>query len=205
MADQETLSAINNEIRTCTKCSLHETRTNAVPGDGPADAQLMFVGEAPGFHEDQQGLPFVGASGKYLTDLLMGIDLRREEVYITNIVRCRPPGNRDPFMSEIETCEPYLERQITVIKPHVIATLGRFSMNYFLPKAKISNIHGQAVREQGRVYFPLFHPAAALRNPGLQDVMRADFAKLKALLEELAAHPPDDTQPPPAPKQLSLF
>lgn len=202
---QSLLEEINAEIRVCTKCSLHESRTNAVPGSGPATANIMFVGEAPGFHEDQQAEPFVGASGKYLTDLLAGIGLKRSDVYITNIVRCRPPGNRDPFLSEIEACEPYLERQIQVIKPRIIATLGRFSMAYFLPKAKISKVHGQAVRESGRVYFPLFHPAAALRDPGLRDVMAADFQKMKALIEELDQNPPDDTPPPPKPKQLSLF
>lgn len=202
---QVQLQEINAEIRACTKCSLHESRTHAVPGSGPATADIMFVGEAPGFHEDQQAEPFVGASGKYLTDLLAGIGLKRSDVYITNIIRCRPPGNRDPFLSEIEACEPYLERQIQVIKPKIIATLGRFSMAYFLPKAKISKIHGQPVREGGRVYFPLFHPAAALRNPGLRDVMAADFQKMKALIGELEKNPPDDTPPPPKPKQLSLF
>lgn len=205
-ANQQTLlEEINAEIRVCTKCHLHETRTNAVPGSGPAAADIMFVGEAPGFHEDQQAEPFVGASGKYLTELLGGIGFKRGDVYITNIVRCRPPGNRDPFLTEIEACEPYLERQIQVIKPKVIATLGRFSMAYFLPKAQISKIHGQPVREGGRVYFPLFHPAAALRNPGLRDVMAADFQKMKSLIEELEKNPPDDTPPPPKPKQLSLF
>lgn len=202
---QSLLEEINAEIRVCTKCSLHESRINAVPGSGPVTADIMFVGEAPGFHEDQQAEPFVGASGKYLTDLLAGIGLKRSDVYITNIVRCRPPGNRDPFLSEIEACEPYLERQIEVIKPRIIATLGRFSMAYFLPKAQISKVHGQPVRENGRVYFPLFHPAAALRDPGLRDVMVADFHKMKALIEELEQNPPDDAPPPPKPKQLSLF
>ena len=202
---QSLLEEINAEIRVCTKCSLHESRTNAVPGSGPATADIMFVGEAPGFHEDQQAEPFVGASGKYLTDLLAGIGLKRSDVYITNIVRCRPPGNRDPFLSEIDACEPYLERQIQVIKPRIIATLGRFSMAHFLPKAKISKVHGQPVRENGRVYFPLFHPAAALRDPGLRDVMAADFQKMKALIKELEQNPPDDTPPPPKPQQLSLF
>ncbi|MCI0712033.1 MAG: uracil-DNA glycosylase [Chloroflexi bacterium] len=202
---QSLLEEINAEIRVCTKCSLHESRTNAVPGSGPVNADIMFVGEAPGFHEDQHAEPFVGASGKYLTDLLAGIGLKRSDVYITNIVRCRPPGNRDPFLSEIEACEPYLERQIQVIKPRIIATLGRFSMAYFLPKAQISKVHGQPVREGGRVFFPLFHPAAALRDPGLRDVMAADFQKMKALIEELEQNPPDDSPPPPKPKQLSLF
>lgn len=204
-AQDTQLTLIANEIKTCTKCPLHEGRTHAVPGEGPSNAQLMFVGEAPGFHEDQQARPFVGASGRYLEQLLERIGLTRDDVFITNIVRCRPPDNRDPLQPEISACEDYLTRQITLIRPHVIATLGRFSMAHFIPKGKISKIHGHEVREAGRIYFPLFHPAAVLRNPNLKEVMEADFKKLKSLLDELAKNPPDDTPPPPKPKQLSLF
>ena len=204
-APETQLTVLANEIKVCTKCPLHEGRTHAVAGEGPANARLMFVGEAPGFHEDQQARPFVGASGRYLQQLLEGIGFAREEVFITNIVRCRPPENRDPLKPEIVACEDYLARQIKIIQPHIIATLGRFSMAYFIPKGKISKIHGQEVRQDGRVYFPLFHPAAVLRNPSLREVMDADFKKLKSLLNELAKNPPDDTPPPPKPKQLSLF
>lgn len=210
MSDQHTpetriaeLEAISAEIKTCTQCPLHEGRTHAVPGEGPHDAEIIFIGEAPGFHEDKQARPFVGASGQYLTELLHGIGLQREDVFITNIVRCRPPGNRDPLRPEIEACKDYLDRQLALIRPRVIATLGRFSMAYFIPRGQISKIHGQAVRQDGRVYFPLFHPAAALRNPSLRGVMQADFEKMKSLLEELEKNPPEDAPPPP--KQLRLF
>lgn len=202
---QAKLTEIATEIKSCVKCPLHEDRVQAVPGEGPVNARLVFVGEAPGFHEDQQGLPFVGASGRYLEQLLESISLTREDVFITNIVRCRPPDNRDPLKPEIEACENYFSHQMNIIKPHVIATLGRFSMAHFIPKGKISKIHGQEVRQDGRVYFPLFHPAAVLRNPDLKVVMANDFKNLKSLLDELAKNPPDNTPPPPKPKQLSLF
>ncbi len=204
-AKQAKLTEIANEIKMCTKCPLHKGRIHAVAGEGPSNARLVFAGEAPGFHEDQQARPFVGASGRYLEQLLEGIGLTREDVFITNIVRCRPPDNRDPLNPEIEACESYLSRQMSIIQPHVIATLGRFSMAHFIPKGKISKIHGQEVRQDGRIYFPLFHPAAVLRNPNLKEVMVNDFKKLKSLLDELAKNPPDNTPPPPKPKQLSLF
>lgn len=202
---QAQLKQIDDEIRGCTRCPLHVGRTHAVPGEGPWDANIMFVGEAPGFHEDKQARPFVGASGQYLTELLAGIGLKREDVFITNIVRCRPPDNRDPLRPEIEACESYLERQIRLISPYVIATLGRFSMAHFISQGKISKIHGRPHREGGRVFFPLFHPAAALRNKNLRPVMEADFQKLSDLLVELEKNPPDNTPPPPPPKQLPLF
>jgi len=172
------------------------------------DADIMFIGEGPGYHEDQQGLPFVGASGKYLEQLLAMIGLSRQDVFITNVVKCRPPGNRDPLPSEIETCTSnYLNRQIAVIQPKVIATLGRYSMGlFFPPTAKITKVHGQPLRKDGRVYYPLFHPAAVLRNPDLQSAMEEDFKRMMALVKEVERQPHDqDDEAPPPPQQLSLF
>jgi uracil-DNA glycosylase family 4 len=203
------LEAIAQEIRTCQQCPLYSGRTNAVPGTGRADADIMFIGEGPGYHEDQQGLPFVGASGQYLTELLTKIGLSRNDVYITNVIKCRPPGNRDPLPIEMDTCVPtYLQRQIDVIKPKIVATLGRFSMGLFFDKnARISRIHGQPKRADGRIYYPIFHPAAVLRNPNLRPAMEEDFKRMLTLIKEIEdAGPnqkPDDE--PPAPKQLSLF
>jgi DNA polymerase len=203
---QAVLKKIAAEITACTKCPLHRGRTHAVPGDGRANADILFVGEAPGFHEDQQGLPFVGASGRYLEQLLEMIGLTRHDVFITNIVRCRPPQNRDPLRPEIEACEDYLERQIVILQPKIIATLGRYGMAKFFPDGKISKIHGQPKRQGGRIYYPLFHPAAVLRNQALREVMEEDFRRMKDLLEELqTSSPPDQPPPPEPPKQLSLF
>lgn len=203
------LQEIGDIIRQCRLCPLYSGRTHAVPGAGRVDAEIMFIGEAPGFHEDQQGLPFVGASGKYLDELLAKIGLKRDQVFITNVVKCRPPGNRDPQPDEIGTCvETYLKRQVEIIQPKLIATLGRFSMAlYFSPDARITRLHGQPKRANNRIYYPLFHPAAVLRNPNLRPAMEADFKRMPALLAELADLPGDDKpdEPPPPPKQLSLF
>ena len=167
----------------------HATRTNAVPGDGSAKAEILFIGEGPGYHEDQQGLPFVGRSGDYLSYLLEQIRLKREDVFITNIIKCRAPNNRDPLPNEIQACRPYFERQLALIDPLVVATLGRFSMRLFFPGASISRIHGQARIEGGRAYLPLYHPAAALRNPNLRHDMEADIAQLLALRDEMRPPP----------------
>jgi len=200
------LEAIAKEIRTCKQCPLYSGRTQAVPGTGRADADIMFIGEGPGYHEDQQGLPFVGASGKYLGELLALIGLTRNDVFITNVIKCRPPGNRDPLPTEIDTCVPaYLNRQIEIIRPKIIATLGRFSMALFFPaNARISKIHGQPKREGGRVYYPLFHPAAVLRNLNLRPAMEEDFRRMLTLLKEVEKAGSDVLDEPP-PKQLSLF
>ncbi|MBN2305827.1 MAG: uracil-DNA glycosylase [Anaerolineae bacterium] len=199
------LEAIANEIRQCEQCPLYSARTNAVPGVGRVDADIMFIGEAPGYHEDQQGLPFVGASGKYLGELLSLIGLSRTDVFITNVVKCRPPGNRDPLPAEIDTCVPaYLQRQIDIIRPKLVATLGRFSMALFFDKnARISKIHGQPRRADGRIYYPLFHPAAVLRNPNLRPVMEQDIKRMLDLIKEIEKGGIEDEPPPP--KQLSLF
>ncbi|HVO72115.1 MAG TPA: uracil-DNA glycosylase [Aggregatilineaceae bacterium] len=200
------LDAIAKEIRACTQCPLHSARTQAVPGTGRPDAEIMFIGEAPGYHEDQQGLPFVGASGKYLTELLAMIGLTRNDVFITNVVKCRPPGNRDPLPTEIDTCvQAYLYRQIEIIRPRIIATLGRFSMAlFFPPNARISKIHGEPNHADGRIYYPLFHPAAVLRNLNLRPAMEEDFKRMLTLLKEIEQSGDEGEDEPPL-KQLSLF
>ncbi|MBX3084369.1 MAG: uracil-DNA glycosylase [Anaerolineae bacterium] len=199
--DQRTaaLDAIAGEIRVCTKCPLHQGRTKAVPGDGPYTADIMFIGEGPGFHEDQQGLPFVGASGRLLEEMLAVIGLNRKQVFITNVVKCRPPENRDPMPNEMGTCVPtYLNRQIELINPKVIVTLGRYSMGLFFPNAKISAIHGKPKWENNRAYLPMFHPAAVLRS---MDTMKTqyeiDFKKLPGLVEEALKRVKPATPPHP--------
>ena len=184
---EQALQAIDAEIRSCTRCALYQGTTNAVPGTGDPFAEIMFIGEGPGYHEDQQGLPFVGRSGDYLTYLLKLIDLERPQVYITNVVKHRPPQNRDPLPDEILACKGFLDRQVALIRPAVIATLGRFSMARYFPNAKISQIHGQPRYEGDPVtaYYPLFHPAAALRNPNLRHSMEADIKRLPEVIEEV--------------------
>jgi uracil-DNA glycosylase family 4 len=205
------LEAVAKEIRDCTQCPLYEGRTHAVPGSGRPDAEIMFIGEAPGYHEDQQGLPFVGASGKYLDQLLAQIGLSRQEVFITNVIKCRPPGNRDPLIPEIEVCtKQYINRQIDIIRPKLIATLGRFSMAlFFPPDVRITKVHGQPKRAGGRIYYPLFHPAAVLRNPDLRLPMEADFKRMPDLLKGIGqptdAEENQREEEPPNFQQLSLF
>ena len=182
MENKSVLEQIALEASNCFKCELHHTRKNSVPGSGPINAEIMFIGEAPGFHENEQGLPFVGAAGRFLEELLSNINMKREHVYITNVVKCRPPGNRDPQNEELASCSSMLDRQINAINPKVIVTLGRYSMNKFLPYAKISEAHGQAVRIRGRLIVPFFHPAAALHQPSRRTVLEADFAKLPDLI-----------------------
>src|SRR5512135_2803662 len=159
MSTEEILEEVAAEVSTCTKCDLCKGRTKAVPGDGNKHARIMFIGEGPGFHEDRQGRPFVGAAGQFLEELLASINLTREQVYIANVVKCRPPGNRDPLPDELSACAPYLDRQIELIRPKVIVTLGRFSMARFFPGASISKIHGQPKRVGNVLVVPMFHPA----------------------------------------------
>jgi uracil-DNA glycosylase len=185
---RERLVEVYEEASVCTRCPLAETRANVVFGSGNADAELMFVGEAPGAEEDRQGLPFVGRAGTLLTELLEGIGLSRGEVWITNVLRCRPPGNRDPQPIEIESCQPYTHRQVALIEPRVIATLGNFATKLLTgSRAGISRVRGtpQLHEIAGRTVFlmPLFHPAAALRTPSVADLLREDFGKLAELLE----------------------
>jgi uracil-DNA glycosylase len=201
-----TLAQVADEVRNCPKCELCRTRTHAVPGEGPAEARVMLIGEGPGWHEDQQGRPFVGASGKFLGELLGAAGLRREDVFITNVVKCRPPGNRDPMPDEIAACSEYLDRQIAAIDPEVVVTLGRFSMARWFPGERISKIHGQPKRDGRRVIVPMYHPAAALHQGALRSTIQEDFAKLPKILAEVErfreAELEDDA--PPA-QQMSLF
>jgi len=188
---------------------LHHSRKYAVPGEGPVDADIMFIGEGPGFHENEQGRPFVGAAGKYLEELLAIINMKREQVFICNVVKCRPPNNRDPQPDELAACSDYLERQIQVINPKVIVTLGRYSMARFLPNAKISDVHGQSFRIKGRLVVPMFHPAAALHQPSLKTSIEHDFSNLPELIA-MADHSAIVPEEKPAendskPTQLSLF
>ncbi len=184
---QQELDAIAQKVRACTACTLHKGRIIAVPGEGSAKAEIFFIGEGPGQKEDETGRPFVGAAGKLLEQLLESIGLTREDVFIGNVVKCRPPGNRDPFPDEIETCTSlYLFNQIRIIKPKLIATLGRHSMHRFLPEDfQISKVHGKPYRRNGQVYLPLYHPAAALYHDALKATLFTDFKKIPKVLEKL--------------------
>ena len=196
-----TLLAYGDIVAGCTKCALAEGRTQVVFGSGSPSAELMFVGEAPGFHEDKQGVPFVGAAGKLLTKLLAGIGVERDEVYIANVVKCRPPGNRNPLPEEIEACEGHLFRQIELIQPRLVATLGNFATKLLSGKpAGITQVHGREQRVtlggQDVTLYPIFHPAAALYTPRMLEVLEADFRRIPELLGRAAAPPPE---PEPAP------
>ena len=212
MNAEEILAQVATEVAVCTRCMLHHSRKKAVPGEGPANSTMMFIGEGPGFHENEQGRPFVGAAGNFLVELLQSIDLKREQVFIGNVVKCRPPNNRDPLPEELTACSEYLERQIQAINPRVIVTLGRYSMARFLPTAKISDVHGQSFIIKGRLVVPMYHPAAALHQPSLKAVVEQDFARLPALIAKAKEHQPDQIasetepeKPKQEPKQLSLF
>ena len=176
------MELLNAKITECTACRLHETRTLTVPGDGDPDAELMCIGEGPGANEDQQGRPFVGRAGQLLGELLAEIGLSRPEVFVTNVVKCRPPGNRDPQPDEIGCCEVYLREQIEGIRPKLIVLLGRFATQYFLPDAKMGEARGQPYQAGPWLILPVYHPAAALRNSNLMRTMRQDFAIIPALL-----------------------
>jgi len=191
-------------INVCTDCRLHLSRKLAVPGEGPLNAAVMFIGEGPGFHENEQGRPFVGAAGRFLEELLAGIGLTREQVFICNVVKCRPPGNRDPAPDEIEACSKYLDAQIRLVNPRVIVTLGRFSMARYFPGARISALHGKARQIGGRTVVAMYHPAAALHQPSLRPQVEADFAALGPLID--AARVAEEPAPYSAdPTQLKLF
>ncbi len=207
MTSEAVLQQVAAEVRACTQCKLYQGAKQGVPGEGPATAELMFIGEGPGFHEDQQGRPFVGAAGQFLEELLGVIGLKRQAVFITNVVKHRPPGNRDPEPEEIAACAGYLDRQIAALNPKVIVTLGRYSMARFFPGAKISAIHGQARQIDGRLVVAMFHPAAALHQQSLRATLIEDFKKLPNLIERArqAAQPQQTPPQDDAPKQLSLF
>jgi len=210
----EDFAVLQADVRACVRCDLSATRISAVPGEGPLDAEVLLVGEAPGRHEDVSGRPFVGASGRFLDELLASIDLTREQVFITSVVKCRPPSNRDPAPGELAACAPYLERQLGLLDPLVIVTLGRFAMARWFPGQAIMRIHGQPRREGTRYIFPMIHPAAALHRREHEAVLREDILKLPALMEEIRRErvvpSPELTEEPASPtaddaQQLSLF
>jgi len=197
----DVLLDVTRQVSNCRKCGLHFSRKKSVPGAGPANARIMFIGEGPGFHENQQGLPFVGAAGKFLDELLASAGFRREDVFITNVVKCRPPGNRDPQPDELAACGDYLERQISAINPAVIVTLGRFSMAKYFPNAKISEIHGQSRWVKDRLVVAMYHPAAALHQASLRPVVEADFARLTDYVRMAETSRPQIEEPEPDDEQ----
>ncbi len=198
------LAKVNAEINECQQCGLGRRRLKAVPGDGPENASIMFIGEAPGWHENQQGKPFVGPAGQLLDELLKSISLNRQTVYIANVIKCQPPDNRDPLPEEISACADYLTRQIAIIKPKIIVTLGRFSMAKFFGGESISRIHGQPRKIGDLIVFPMYHPAAALHQPRLRQDLINDMKKLPAILAEMGSIEEQKEPEPPA-QQLSLF
>lgn len=179
------LSEIAFLVSNCQSCVLHHSRVKSVPGEGPDNARIMFIGEGPGFHENQQGRPFVGQAGKFLDELLSVSGLKRETVFITNVVKCRPPGNRDPQPEELEACSKFLDRQIEIINPEIIVTLGRFSMAKFFGQVKISQIHGAFRKIDQKYIVAMYHPAAALHQPALKNTLIEDFSKLKKYLHQV--------------------
>ncbi len=210
----EVLKSVAQQVSACTACQLHVSRKRSVPGEGPANADILFIGEGPGFYENEQGRPFVGQAGKLLEELLAKIGLTRAQVFITNVVKCRPPGNRDPLPEELGACSGYLEKQIEAINPKVIVTLGRFSMARFMPGVRISEVHGKPRWVDGRLIVPMYHPAAALHQPTLRPALEKDFThlpewiaqaqaalkpKIVERVEEPAPRPKDE------PTQLTLF
>jgi DNA polymerase len=186
------LTAIAERVRACRACPLGTERTNAVPGEGNPNSAVVFVGEAPGFHEDQQGRPFVGQAGKLLDELLAAAGLARNDVFVANVLKCRPPGNRDPLPGEVEACAQHLAAQLEAIEPAVVVTLGRYSLQRFLPGASISRVHGQKFSRDGRTIVPMYHPAAALHQASLRAVIEQDFRRLPEYLNE----PEPESEPP---------
>jgi len=198
------MSALNElceQIALCQQCEIAKSRTRVVPGEGAEDADIMFIGEAPGWHEDQQGRPFVGPAGQFLDKLLASIGLTREQVYIANVIKCRPTGNRDPLPAEIRNCRQWLERQIEIICPRMIVTLGRYSMAMFFPGKTISKIHGTAQKRDNIIYYAMYHPAAALHQQSLKQAIETDMLKIPTLLAEAKTIREDKPQP----QQLSMF
>ena len=193
------LLQLHDTIRACKNCGLHATRTQAVPGVGPCPANVMIVGEAPGFNEDRQGEPFVGAAGKLLDTLLARIGMSRADVYITNVLKCRPPMNRDPMPNEVEACSPYLRQQLDLVQPKVVLILGRHALERLMPgQGSISRLHGSLIRRGEVAYVPLYHPAAALHNGALVAELEHDFDQLKRYLDQLLAPPPPPVAAAPA-------
>ena len=195
------LSELYQEIALCQQCEIAKYRTKVVAGEGAEDADIMFIGEAPGWHEDQQGRPFVGPAGLYLDELLASINLKREQVYIANVIKCRPVGNRDPLPTEIHNCRKWLERQIELIYPKMIVTLGRYSMAMFFPGKSISKIHGTAQKRDNVIYYAMYHPAAALHQQSLRRTIEEDMLKIPSLLAQAEIM----TEAKPQPQQLTMF
>jgi len=195
------LSELYEEIALCHQCELAKYRTRVVPGEGAENAEIIFIGEAPGWHEDQQGRPFVGPAGLYLDQLLASIGLKREQVYIANVIKCRPLGNRDPLPTEIHNCRKWLERQIELIHPKMIVTLGRYSMAMFFPGKSISKIHGTAQKQGNIIYYAMYHPAAALHQQSLRQAIEADMLKIPSLLAQAESMSQAEQQP----QQLTMF
>ena len=182
----ESLEVIGAEVRACRLCKLCQTRTVGVPGEGSPMAEILFIGEGPGFHEDQQGRPFVGAAGQLLTEMLRNIGLRRQDVFITNVVRCRPPGNRDPLPDELQACDTFTQRQIAVLDPKLIVTLGRYSMARFIGQGPMRDLHGRTREWNGITCLAMYHPAAILRTPTpeMRRIFEEDFRKIPGLLDD---------------------
>ncbi len=195
------LSELYEEIALCQQCEIAKFRTNVVPGEGAEDAGILFIGEAPGWHEDQQGRPFVGPAGKYLDELLASISLKRGQVYIANVIKCRPTGNRDPLPLEIRNCRKWLERQIELICPKMVVTLGRYSMAMFFPGKSISKIHGTAQKRDNVIYYAMYHPAAALHQQSLRQAIETDMLEIPSLLAEAK----NIAEAEPQPQQLKMF
>jgi len=195
------LGQLCEEIAACRDCELAKSRIKVVPGEGAEDADLLFIGEAPGWHEDQQGRPFVGPAGQFLDELLASINLRREEVYIANVIKCRPPQNREPLPTEIENCRKWLDRQIEIIRPKMIITLGRYSLARYFPNESIGKIHGKPRKLEGVIYYPMYHPAAALHQGSLRRTIETDMLKIPQILAQGEDLPQDTVQS----QQLSLL
>ncbi len=195
------LTDLYKKIEVCYDCELSKHRTRVVPGEGPEHVDLLFIGEAPGWHEDQQGRPFVGPAGQFLDQLIASIGFKRNQVYIANVVKCRPPGNRDPLPVEIQACNKWLEHQIELLNPKMIVTLGRYSMAKYFSNESIGKIHGRARKIDNIIYYPMYHPAAALHQASLRQTIEADMLKIPALLAETENMEQAET----GPQQLNLF
>ncbi len=193
-------------ISSCPDCDLCKTRTRAVPGEGSEQCEVMLVGEGPGFHEDQQGRPFVGPAGRFLEELLESVGLKRSDVYITNVVKCRPPENRDPLPYEVDACRKYLQQQLEILKPKLIVTLGRYSLAWFFPRDTISKVHGQVRQKDGYYFLHMYHPAAALHAGNLRQTIQEEFRRVPEALEKARAVTPHTSEAPePSAEQMRLF
>ncbi len=195
------LIELYQEIERCQDCELGKHRTRVVPGEGPEKTNLLFIGEAPGWHEDQQGRPFVGPAGKYLEELLASIGMKREQVYIANVIKCRPPSNRDPLPGEVQACSKWLTRQIELIHPKMIVTLGRYSMAKYFLNQSISQVHGKARKQDNVICYAMYHPAAALHQGSLRKIIEVDMLKIPQILAQAEKL----TEAEAEPQQLSLF